>query len=91
MDDSGIEVSRKIAKNRESWKMMTNVPGVEGVHALRIRRSGPFLFAETHLEVDKMLTVERAHQIAEEVEDIVKKRFEKIDTISIHVGVAHSS
>ena len=82
---------RNHAKARFDERVMTNVPGVEGFHALRIRRSGPFLFAEAHLEVDKMLTVERAHQIAEEVEDTVKKRFEKIDTISIHIGVAHRS
>jgi divalent metal cation (Fe/Co/Zn/Cd) transporter len=86
-----MDVSIEPEMKKEVERVMTNVLGVEGVHALRIRRSGPFLFAEAHLEVDKMLTVERAHQIAEEVEDTVKKRFEKIDTISIHIGVAHRS
>jgi cation diffusion facilitator family transporter len=63
---------------------------VKGVHALRIRRSGPFVFVEAHVEVDGRTTVEKAHAIVDEVEDRVKKKFKEVDSVTIHVGMIHN-
>jgi cation diffusion facilitator family transporter len=43
-----------------------------GVHDLRTRHAGDRRFVELHLEVDGDLTVERAHRIADEVEQAVR-------------------
>lgn len=70
--------------------MSNNTPEVKGVHALRIRRAGPFVFVEAHVEVDGRTTVEKAHAIVDEVEDRVKKKFKEVDSMTIHVGMIHN-
>jgi cation diffusion facilitator family transporter len=65
-----------------------STPDVKGVHALRIRRSGPFVFVEAHVEVDGGISLERAHMIADEVQDRVKKKFKEVDSTAIHIGIA---
>ncbi len=54
-----VEKTREIAEA---------VPGVEGVHDLTLRRSGPFTFGEMHLETKSTLSVKEAHKIPEKVE-----------------------
>jgi ferrous-iron efflux pump FieF len=61
---------------------------VKGVHGLKVRRSGPFVFVEAHIEVNGTTSVEQAHMIGDEVEDSVKNRFKEVDSVAIHVGVA---
>ncbi len=43
-------------------------PDVLGVHDLRSRRSGDTTFVELHLELDGRLSLNKAHQIADDVE-----------------------
>jgi len=64
-------------------------PAVMGVHGLKVRRSGPFVFVEAHVEVDRSTSVEKAHVIADEVQERVKKRFREVDSLAIHIGMAH--
>ena len=46
-----------------------------GVHDLRTRRSGPFLFATMHLEVDGTLSLRAAHPIVANAERALRKAF----------------
>lgn len=48
------------------------VPGVEDVSAVRLRQSGPDMFADVTLQVDRRLTVARAHIVADAVEEAVR-------------------
>ncbi len=69
--------------------LMEKTPGVVGIHALKIRKSGPFMFAEAHIEVDKGTTVEAAHMIADTVENRVKNSVKTLDSVTIHIGLTH--
>jgi divalent metal cation (Fe/Co/Zn/Cd) transporter len=62
---------------------------VKGIHGLKVRRSGPFVFAEAHVEVDGRTSVNEAHAIADAVEDRVKRTFKTVDSIVIHIGMVH--
>lgn len=84
-----MDVSVEPAKRNEIKAAMITTPEVRGVHALKIRRSGPFMFAEAHVEVDRGTTVEKAHEIVNEVEKRVKQRVKGIDSITIHIGAVH--
>jgi len=75
----GKKVEEKVVKAIES------VPGVEGFSNLRLRRAGPFVFGEVKLEVRKFVNVQRAHEIADRAEDLIKKRVSQIDSFTIHV------
>ena len=49
------------------------VPGVEEVRKLRLRRSGPEVFADLTLSVNHAVAFERTHQIADDAEAAVRE------------------
>lgn len=61
------------------------VDGVEGIHEVRVRRSGPYLFGELHLETKKNLSVEKAHEIADKVEEMIRREVEKLEKLLVQV------
>jgi len=69
-------------------RLSEEVPGVIGVHDIKIRKSGPFCFGEMHMEVEEDLPLERAHAIAEEVERKAKQECEELETLVIHMEPA---
>lgn len=63
--------------------LAANWPGVQGVHDIRTRQSGPTRFIQLHLELDDCLTLFQAHLIADEVEQALRKKFPGAD-VTIH-------
>jgi len=59
-------------------------PAVRGFHHLRTRKAGAARFIEFHLVVDKDLTVERAHNLADGVTRDIKNHLPGA-TVTIHV------
>ncbi|OEC87502.1 MULTISPECIES: cation diffusion facilitator family transporter [Methanobacterium] len=76
MDPEKIEEIKTIAEN---------VAGVEGVHAIKVRRSGPFVFAELHLETKKGLSVENASEITGNIKKAVKGRIKNLDSLTVQI------
>lgn len=76
MDPEKIEEIRTTAEN---------VDGVEGVHAIKVRRSGPFVFAELHLETKKGLSVENASEITGNIKKAVKGRIKNLDSLTVQI------
>ena len=66
------------------------VQGVKGVHGVRMRRSGPYVFGEMHVEVEEKASVEKAHQISEAIERKIKDTIKEIDSLIIHVEPAEA-
>ncbi len=60
------------------------VPGVEEVTRLRLRRSGPEIFADVTLTVRRGAAFERAHDIAHEVEAALRAILPNADVV-VHV------
>jgi cation diffusion facilitator family transporter len=83
-----MDVSPQPEMRKVIEETIISTPDVKGVHALKVRRSGPFIFVEAHVEVDGTNSVERAHVVADEVEDRVKKRFKEVDSMTVHIGIA---
>jgi cation diffusion facilitator family transporter len=59
-------------------------PAVRGFHHLRTRKAGAARFIEFHLVVDKDLTVERAHNLADAITRDIKAHLPEA-TVTIHV------
>lgn len=76
MDPEKIEEIKTIAES---------VGGVEGVHAIKVRRSGPFVFAELHLETKKGLSVENASEITGNIKKAVKGRIKNLDSLMVQI------
>jgi cation diffusion facilitator family transporter len=82
-----MDVSPQPAMRKAIQDTILGTPEVKGVHALKVRRSGPFIFVEAHVEVDARTSLEKAHAIADEVEDRVQEKFKEVDSTTIHVGI----
>jgi cation diffusion facilitator family transporter len=61
-----------------------NITGVEKVTRLRLRRSGPEIFADVTLAVGRAAAFERAHAIADEVETALHTVLPEADVV-VHV------
>lgn len=65
-----------IVKNKE----------VRGIDLLQTRIFGNKIYADIEIEVDGSYTLQRAHEIAEEVHDEIEKEFPKVKHIMVHVN-----
>lgn len=63
----------------------SSVEGVEDVHNLKTRRSGPSVIIDMHIMVHHNLTIVDAHHIATEVEDSLIEHFGKETQINVHI------
>lgn len=59
--------------------------GVKGVSEVKIRQSGPFKMVEAKIETSPTLSLYRAHELADKTEDFIKKNYEHIESVFIHV------
>jgi cation diffusion facilitator family transporter len=69
----------------EVKKIINSIAGVEDFKNLRLRKSGPFVFGEVTVKIRKHVNVERAHEIADSIENKIKKEVGEIDSFTIHV------
>jgi ferrous-iron efflux pump FieF len=65
-------------------KLVRKEPGPEGCHDVRCRQSGPDLFIQFHLELDKDLQLWAAHEIGDRVEKKIKQAYPNADVIVHH-------
>ncbi|MGD8455019.1 MAG: cation diffusion facilitator family transporter [Anaerolineales bacterium] len=61
------------------------VPGIQAIGTIRVRQSGPSIFADVTIGVDRSASLEEAHQIAEAVEKRVAALSAKSDIV-VHVN-----
>jgi cation diffusion facilitator family transporter len=62
-----------------------SVEDVKNIHNLKVRRSGPFVFAELHLETKRGLSVKKASEITENVKKAVKDRIKNLDSLTVQI------
>ncbi len=65
---------------------LADTPGVLGVRAVRLRWVGHGLRAEADIEVDPLLSVADAHEIAHHAEHLLHHRVPRLHGATIHVG-----
>lgn len=80
-----LEFSLGAKEKEKIYKIVRSVDGVINPHNLRTRRVGSYPVIDLHIEVISTLTVEEAHQIAEEVENQVKLHYSEMAVIYVHV------
>ena len=81
----GKEVEQKITQAIEL------VPGIEKCLDLRLRKSGPFILGESKVGIRKFIDVKEAHQIANKVEEEIKRKIPQIESFIVHVEPFESS
>lgn len=59
--------------------------GVKGISDVKIRQSGPFKMVECIVSTQPSLSLYRAHELADKVENVIEKNYEQIESVFIHV------
>ena len=62
-----------------------NVPGVEAVEKLRVRKSGLEYFADIHIQVDPQMPVAEGHRIGHVVKDRLLKEIPVLRDVLVHL------
>jgi len=75
----GKEIEQKVIK------VIELVPGIEGFFDLRLRKSGPFILGETKVGIRKNVDVKKAHEMADRVEEKIKRKVPQIESFMVHV------
>ena len=62
-----------------------NVTHVRRVHSIRLRKLGPYVVGDMHVEVDGKMTVNEAHKITTQIEEKVKQEFDEVAEIKVRI------
>lgn len=79
-----LDKSMSQAENDKIIQTILAVDGVESFHDLRTRKAGPQNYIQCHLVLDANMSLERAHNVADEVEHQLSKLFSEVD-INLHM------
>tara|TARA_B100000700_G_C15055050_1_gene862333 strand:- start:1633 stop:2799 length:1167 start_codon:yes stop_codon:yes gene_type:complete len=73
------EIIRKLSK------IMDGIEGVEHYHEMRARKMGPHLLVDLHIQVNNMISISSAHQIAERVRLTILNMLPSVNEVLVHV------
>jgi len=65
--------------------LVNSIDGVKGCHDIRTRGSANSVYLDLHVLVDRNMSIERAHGIADSIEEKIKKEFPAVVDIVVHV------
>lgn len=72
----------------EIEKEISSVDGVRDVRNVKIRQSGPFKMVECDIATAPSVSVYKAHEIADTIEDIIARDYSQIESVFVHVEPA---
>lgn len=83
--DELLEKSLPENQIAEIASIIGSVPGVIAFHRLRTRRIGANIAIDTHVKMDGGISLRNAHEIASEIERLLKKKYGAATYIGIHM------
>jgi cation diffusion facilitator family transporter len=63
--------------------LLRKLPEVLVISALKVRKSGPALFIDLTVGLNKTMSFEESHQVTDQIEDIIKENFPRV-SVSVH-------
>jgi cation diffusion facilitator family transporter len=78
-----LETEASTEKLIEKFALETD--GVEGVHEIDTAYADGRLYITLHIYVDSRLSVEKADDIAETIEDKIEKRITDVENVTVHI------
>jgi cation diffusion facilitator family transporter len=71
-------------------KVLANIPSITSVERIRVRNSGPALFADVTITLPRSISFEEAHQIASQAEESIQSLYPRTD-VMVHVDPTSSN
>jgi len=62
--------------------------GVEAVEKCLVRKMGYHYYVDMHVEVDPQMTVQRSHEIAHDVKDLIRSQIPAVRDVLVHIEPA---
>jgi cation diffusion facilitator family transporter len=84
-DASRVLVDTTRLGTSEIESVVNSIDGVRGCHDIRTRGSSNAVYLDLHVLVDRNLSIEKAHGIADRIEESIKKEFPAVVDIVVHV------
>lgn len=88
---SGALTDKAVLDPIELCRTAEGIEGVLGCHSIRTRGSAAMIYVDLHLEVDRAMTIEEAHELATKVEDSIIAKIQGVIEVVVHIepfGVA---
>jgi cation diffusion facilitator family transporter len=82
---SGILVDASMINSDEVINLCMSVPGVKSCHRVRSRGREDDIFMDLRVHVDPELTIAKAHEISELVEELIKKKIAGVSDVVVHI------
>lgn len=80
-----LEVSLPESVNKEIGEVISGVAGVKTFHRLRTRKNGSTVVMGFHIKVDPKMTIVEAHDVANNTEQALRRKFGAGTIINIHI------
>lgn len=74
-----------VLEREQIYEVVSAVEGVQESHAIRSRGRKNDIYLDLHILVDPAISVDKAHDIADEVEERVKSSFPDVTEVLVHV------
>ena len=69
----------------ELSQIMDNIEGVDHYHEMRARKMGPHVLVDLHIQVNSMISISSAHQVAERVRLTILNKLPSVNEVLVHV------
>ena len=69
----------------ELSRIMDDIEGVDHYHEMRARKMGPHLLVDLHIQVNSMMSISSAHQVAERVRLTILNKLPAVNEVLVHV------
>jgi len=72
----------------EIEKKISFLDGVKDLRSVKIRQSGPFKMVECNIATDPSVSVYKAHELADKIENLIARDYNEIESVFVHVEPA---
>jgi len=84
-DASNVLVDTVCLNTRAVESLVNSLDGVRGCHDIRTRGSENSIYLDLHVLVGRNLSTEKSHEIADSIEETIKREFPSVVDIVVHV------
>jgi len=84
-ESSDVLCDKVVLDEKEIKRVAMTIPGVKDCHEVRTRGRKDYIYVDLHILVDSTLSVEAAHEIANNIEDTIKEKIQGVFDVFVHI------
>ncbi len=80
-----MDASPSAENERKIENIIKKTGGVDSIKSLKLRKAGPFIMGDVTVRMKKYVSIEKAHEVADQIESNVKKKFSEMQSFIVHI------